>query len=242
MGIWTAVLIVVGLISFVPYAESGGAVAAQKRKAAMRSGQGPHINMHNTYTPTGPGPVVNTTHPGSLSENPANEAAEQGDDEGPIQQQPASPTSVFSSGVPQGRNLRQQRAPNPEEVKQEVTLDQLSENLLSSSQAWNLIIQPADKVTVVQQFVDQYHQQGINISKPPEIYAGMIDQMVQGDGRMLDLPFDQVLKIMAIMEYDFDNGQDKDAMAQKILGPAMYEKNRQRMMAQQQQMQQQQMQ
>jgi hypothetical protein len=48
------------------------------------------------------------------------------------------------------------------------------------------------------------------------------------------------LQILAITEYDFDNGMDKDALAKQVLGEAGYEENKKRITEQQQQQQQQQ--
>ena len=42
-------------------------------------------------------------------------------------------------------------------------------------------------------------------------------------------PFDQVLQFVAIIEYDFNNGQDKDEMAQKLLGEEGYLRNKRRL-------------
>ena len=43
------------------------------------------------------------------------------------------------------------------------------------------------------------------------------------------MPFEQLLQTVAVVEYDFDNGQDKDAMAKKVLGEQGYLKNKQRL-------------
>ncbi len=116
------------------------------------------------------------------------------------------------------------------EVKDEVDLNQIVEVLQSSSQAWALIISREDKEIVAQTFIDRYGQQGITIQKPAGYYANFIDEMAKNSPEMLAMPFDRVLQVVAVMEYDFDNGQNKDALAQKILGASFYEKNKQRFM------------
>lgn len=122
-----------------------------------------------------------------------------------------------------------------EEVKDIVDLQDLIASLNESSRAWELIISPEDKATVVGLFIDHFRRKGITIGHPPEAYVQIIDAMAAGDANMLNLPFEKVLEIVAVMEYDFGNGQDRDAMALKILGPQFYEKNRQRIQARAQQ-------
>lgn len=116
------------------------------------------------------------------------------------------------------------------EVKEEVDLNQIVEALQSSSQAWELIISRDDKEIVAQAFIDRYRQQGVTIQKSAGYYADFIDEMSKNSSEMLAMPFDRVLQVVAVMEYDFDNGQNKDALAQKILGQSFYEKNKQRFM------------
>ena len=45
----------------------------------------------------------------------------------------------------------------------------------------------------------------------------------------LDAPFMNVLSYAAIVEYDFDNGEDKDALARKVLGEEQFTSNRRRL-------------
>lgn len=109
-------------------------------------------------------------------------------------------------------------------------LDQIVEVLKISSQSWALIIRKADKAVVVDEFIKQYQDQGVTIQKPAEFYVNFIDQMAEGSPEMLDMPFERVLQVVSVMEYDFDNGQNKDMLAQRILGTQVYEKNKKRLM------------
>ena len=52
---------------------------------------------------------------------------------------------------------------------------------------------------------------------------------------MLDRPFGELLQIAAIVDYDFDNGMDKDELARKVLGEAGFEANKKRFTSNQQQ-------
>ena len=46
----------------------------------------------------------------------------------------------------------------------------------------------------------------------------MIDGMALENPEMLAQPFVNILQVVAVLEYDFDNGENKDAMALKVLG------------------------
>ena len=127
---------------------------------------------------------------------------------------------------------------DPAEVKDIVDLSQLTDSLKTSSEAWDMIISPDDKALVVNEFIKEYAAQGVTIKKPGEFYANVIDQMAAGSQEMLAMPFERVLQVVAVMEYDFDNGQNPDALAQKILGPQFYAKNKERLMNQSQAQQQ----
>ncbi len=117
------------------------------------------------------------------------------------------------------------------EVKDEVGLDQIMEALQTSGKAWDLIINHEDKEVVVQEFIKDYSTQGVRIQKPAVYYVDFIDEMAHSSPEMLEMPFARILQVVAVMEYDFDNGQNKDFLAQKILGPQVYEKNKQRLMS-----------
>ncbi len=99
----------------------------------------------------------------------------------------------------------------------------------TSSKGWLQIADPGKREMVVYYFISENRDRGIKIDKPARYYTGMIDGMAAQTPVMLDLPFEQVLQIVAILEYDFDNGQDKDAMARRILGEEEYQKNKKRL-------------
>ena len=106
----------------------------------------------------------------------------------------------------------------PAKVEDIVTLDQLLASLDVSSQAWELMIDQEAKEAVVSVYVDRFLQQGITISKPASFYVASIDGMVQNSKDALKQPFLQILQVVAIINYDFDNGQDPDVLAFKVFG------------------------
>ena len=104
------------------------------------------------------------------------------------------------------------------QVKDVVDINDLIASFETSSQAWPLIIDQEAKSVVISAYIDQYRKQGIGINKSSVYYAELIDAMTQQSADMLNQPLKQVLKILAILEYDFNNGQNKDDLALKILG------------------------
>ena len=104
------------------------------------------------------------------------------------------------------------------QVKDVVDINDLIASFETSSQAWPLIIDQEAKSVVISAYIDQYRKQGIGINKSSDYYAELIDAMTQQSADMLNQPLKQVLKILAILEYDFNNGQNKDDLALKILG------------------------
>jgi len=104
------------------------------------------------------------------------------------------------------------------QVKAVATLDEVVAAMDASAINWELLIDEEAKAAVVWKYIQRYRQQGVNINKPADYYAQIIDSMSAQSPQMLAHPFDQVLRTAAIIEYDFDNGYNKDMMAEKILG------------------------
>lgn len=101
-------------------------------------------------------------------------------------------------------------------VKEVVKVSDLWESLDKSSKAWPLIIDRKAKGVTVSHYIEKLSQSGAKVTKDPMHYADMIDSMYKENPSMLAQPFLDLLRIMAIIEYDFDNGIDKDAMARRI--------------------------
>ena len=105
-----------------------------------------------------------------------------------------------------------------ESVAEVVDLPQMMAALDRSGRAWSLMMDQEAKELVVWKYILRLREQGVLIHKLPDYYSVLIDSMSREAPGMLDQPFEQVLQVLAVMEYDLDNGQDKDAMALKVLG------------------------
>ncbi len=214
------VFLVLGMIlAFVDFAQAGGAVSKVKAR------KNPHVQMH-VQVPT---PRIHVTQQPYLEGKPTIHVNTKAltVKQAPVKvKEPEYQAQVLSSGKPSIVPGRASAAVSS--VSESVDLKMLVESLRANSHAWDLIVESEDKQVVVQEFINGYRKQNIVIHKPSEHYSNFIDEVSQRSPQMLDMPFDRLLQVVAVMEYDFDNGEDKDVLAQKVLGPQVYEKNKQR--------------
>lgn len=142
--------------------------------------------------------------------------------------QPAS--SPAQQQTQQAPQTQQQALPSASstEVKDVVDLSEVWKKLDTRSTVWTLIIDDQAKVLTVSEYISRFQAQGARINAPPAHYVQMIDQIAVQNPQMLKMPFGDLLKILAIVDYDFDNGMDKDALARKVLGEAGFEENKKR--------------
>ena len=119
----------------------------------------------------------------------------------------------------------QKPQPPEEEV---MNLTDIWRSFETSAVLWADILDDDIKILTIQKYVEWYRDQGVVINKPPYQYVEIVDRMAVENPNLLQSPFKDVLMFTAIMEYDFNNGEDRDALAKKVLSEEMYRKNRQR--------------
>jgi len=153
----------------------------------------------------------------------------------------AQQKAIAQQALQRKRNLQVEvAAPRPQqnrsipkqdekEVKEIVTLAQIWRSMETTSEVWTLMMDTNPKVATVDKYIEWYKQRGIVIQNPPIYYVQMIDTMAQNNPSMLQNPFGEVLKKLAIIEYDFNNGRDKDLMAREILGEEAFQRNKERL-------------
>lgn len=61
------------------------------------------------------------------------------------------------------------------------------------------------------------------ILKSADFYAGQVDQAMQANPALQGSNLMTIIRILAVMEYDFYNGQNKDELAKETLGEKMYQ-------------------
>jgi hypothetical protein len=114
-------------------------------------------------------------------------------------------------------------------VKEVVDLAEVWKKLDKKSAVWTILADKQAKVLTVAEYMDRFHKQGVKITQTPYHYVQMIDQMVTQTPAILQRPFGELLQIAAILDYDFDNGIDKDVLAIHVLGEQGYETNKKRL-------------
>ena len=129
-----------------------------------------------------------------------------------MQQQQAAAQQAIQARGPQSITVPR------EEARAVAGLDQVIASLDRSSRDWALIIDPEAKALVVAQYIARFRERGITIGKGPDFYAQVIDAMAEANPQMLAQPFENIVRVVAVIEYDFNNGQNKDEMALKVLG------------------------
>ena len=110
-----------------------------------------------------------------------------------------------------------------------VDIEELWFDFETSSESWSRIIEFRPKEATVEMYIQWYGQNGTNIRKAPTEYVKIIDHMVETNPSITANPFKDILKIAAIIEYDFDNGRNKDVMARHVLGGRAYNENKRRL-------------
>jgi hypothetical protein len=110
-----------------------------------------------------------------------------------------------------------------------VEMADVLKSLETSSTAWPLMIDREPKAFILSKYIDYFKTQGAAIKKPIDYYIDILDGMTAQDPAMLENPFKNVFQLVAILEYDFDNGQNKDRMIVNLVGKEAYLQNKKRL-------------
>lgn len=87
--------------------------------------------------------------------------------------------------------------------------------------------QKFDLLEYVINFLKTKHR--VRITKSPTFYINRINEELITNPEMRQLPIERVVTLLAVMEYDFDNGKDlPEDLALKILGPEVFAINKER--------------
>ncbi len=133
-----------------------------------------------------------------------------------------SPTA--SSDSMMGKNGMENQA---SEQINPVLYELMMNDLMKSPANWNRLDEKL-KLKAVDGFLNLLkNRERAKITKPAAFYVTRVDSMLAQSPTMpQNLP--TILKIVSVMEYDFDTGKDKEVLAKEILGPKLYEANRAR--------------
>jgi len=114
------------------------------------------------------------------------------------------------------------------DVSEVVDISEIVGQLENSSRVWLRLMDDEPNSTIVLLYLDHYRDQGVRISRSPIHYVEVIDLIVESTPEILNKPFKDLIRFVAVMEYDFDMGIDKDMLALQVLGDVLYRQNRQR--------------
>ncbi len=121
-------------------------------------------------------------------------------------------------------------APAPAPPPSGPTFEQMMNQLSVNSMLWGQLNQE-DKKKALDAVIGLYKvRDNIAILNSADFYSRRVDETIAGDPGVANLDLPQIVKILAVMEYDFYNGQNKEELAKKTLGDKMYEANRLRKM------------
>jgi len=198
---------------------------ALQQKAYNQAAQQQSRNIHQqrqAYQQAAQQAVQSSVQPSGVLQSGYNQAAQQAIEQQQVYQ--GAQNALYQTVQPMHYGDLFYEPP----VEEVVDISQIWEKMELSSESWALMIDLEPKILTVQRVIDQYEAQGIHIRKSAVHYIEMIDSMAYQSPNMLKNPFVDIIKIIAIIEYDFDNGQNKDAMAKQVLGSG-YEANKKRL-------------
>ncbi|NLE64538.1 MAG: hypothetical protein GX606_01325 [Elusimicrobia bacterium] len=131
------------------------------------------------------------------------------------------------------QEMEEERGSEEEQGSRRVTvvnIEDLWAALDQASRPWRKIIDREVKVLTVSEYIDRFVGNKVLIRKTPGHYVDMIDGILEQSPPLREAPFLNVLGYAAVMEYDFDNGQNKDELARQMLGEANFEANKRRIL------------
>ena len=114
-------------------------------------------------------------------------------------------------------------------VEEVVDLKSIWKELEVSSEVWTLMIDNEPKLITVENYIALYAKRGVAIRMGSQFYVDLVDEMAVRNPEMLKSPFADVLRFIAIVEYDYDNGSNPDVLARELLSEEAYYSNRRRL-------------
>ena len=116
-------------------------------------------------------------------------------------------------------------------VVEEPNFQKIMDQLAVSTESWNKLSQ-TEKLAAIHLVTELFKQrENSAILQSNEFYLRRIDESLASDSSMALLPFPLVLKVIAVMEYDFYNGENKEQLARTVLGDELFERNKRRRLA-----------
>ena len=100
-------------------------------------------------------------------------------------------------------------------------MTQLSQNLT----LWEKL-NAAEKKQAIEAVIGLYkNRDNVAILNSGDFYATKIDETIRANPPVINMDIMTMIRILAVMEYDFYNGQNKDELAKKLLGEKGFSEN-----------------
>lgn len=126
------------------------------------------------------------------------------------------------------------RKENPDAVERQESMDQeafinMMNRLSVNLDTWETL-KPSERETAVKAVINLFaEQRNVAIMKDAGHYLRRIRETLIANPEVRDMPLEQTMTVLAIMDYDYYNGQNKDELAREALGPEMFEVNKARL-------------
>jgi len=106
-------------------------------------------------------------------------------------------------------------------------MNQLSQNM----SLWNQMSADEKKQAVNAVIAVYKNRDNVAILNPADFYMAKINDTLVNNPSVASMDIMTMLRILAVMEYDYYNGQNKDELARKILGEKAFVENQARRQA-----------
>jgi hypothetical protein len=133
----------------------------------------------------------------------------------------------LSLGFQWGEPKKKETVSSPQKTRtmsstNEMSLPEMMTLLSKNMQSWSSL-KPEQKERAVDAALTYYRNtENTAILKPAAFYAAQLDQSFSANPEFLSADILAMVKLLAVVEYDFYNGQDKDELAKQVLGDEMY--------------------
>jgi len=111
----------------------------------------------------------------------------------------------------------------PQPTLEDAVYQQAFAELVVSAKNWSQLPE-GDKHKVVAEVIKLFRdRENVAILKETNFYVTQLDDAVRTGAFPIDSPLPNLIKLFAVMEFDFYNGQNKDDLAKQILGDQLYQ-------------------
>lgn len=129
-------------------------------------------------------------------------------------------TRIIWNDIPVKKDVA--RYENKEYGTPQEYIEALQEGKCSSTWVW-VHLDRDTKLTLIEGLKQMFKEKSnVIICKPTQFYVDAINEMIEADSEAQYYKLGVIFKTIAIMEYDFDEGVDKDETARKWLGEDLY--------------------